>query len=117
MSSEPRGISIDFTPSFVRELKRLAKRYRSIQADVDRLVASLGDNPMQGTDLGMGCRKVRMAISSKDKGKSGGARVITLTVLVASEGVLKLLTIYDKSDRASIGKMELARLLAEAGMA
>lgn len=61
----------------------------------------------------MGCRKVRMAISSKGKGKSGGARVITLTLLVASDGVLKLLTIYDKSERATIGRSDLARLLEE----
>lgn len=45
MSSEQKAISIDFTPNFVRDLKRLSKRYRSIQADVDGLVASLEANP------------------------------------------------------------------------
>ncbi len=40
-------------------------------------------NPQIGTDLGNGLRKIRMRISSKGRGKSGGARVISFTVVVA----------------------------------
>ena len=45
----------------------------------------VGSNPQSGVDLGGGLRKVRMAIGSKGRGKSHGARVITFTVVVAIE--------------------------------
>ena len=35
-----------------------------------------------GVDLGGGLHKIRMSIASKGKGKSGGARVITLTIFL-----------------------------------
>ena len=41
------------------------------------MIDDLEQNPLLGTDLGDGLRKVRMKITSKGKGKSGGARVIT----------------------------------------
>lgn len=51
-----------------------------------------------------------MAIKSKGKGKSGGARVITfVTVLDRS---VYLLAIYDKSDKANISDKELEELLS-----
>lgn len=99
------------SPAFLKEFKRLYKRYRSLKTDVDTLVASLHEHPAQGTDLGGGVRKVRMAVTSKGKGKSGGARVLTLTVLVtATDTDLWLLTIYDKSERESISDQEIQEL-------
>ena len=47
-------------------------------AMIKLLLEMLRKNPMAGADLGDGIRKVRMAITSKGKGKSGGARVIIL---------------------------------------
>ena len=77
----------------------------------------LCENPLQGVDLGGGLHKVRMAITSKGKGKSGGARVITLVALVsAEEGGVLLLTMYDKSERENISDKELMDLKAEAGL-
>ncbi len=75
-------MTVKIIPSaeFNRRFKRLAKKYRSLALDYLTLSESLKDNPFQGDDLGGGVRKVRMAISSKGKGKSGGARVLTLTV-------------------------------------
>lgn len=72
-------------------------------------------NPHIGVDLGNGIRKVRMAIASKGKGKSGGARVITDTSAIISveEGRVTLLTIYDKSDRENISDNEIIRLQQE----
>jgi len=84
---------------FVRKLKPLAKKYRSIPNDLNGLKESLQKDPAQGSDLGNGVRKVRMAIASKGKGKSGGARVITLLIHANVDcKEVKLLTIYDKSD-------------------
>ena len=105
------------TRKFLRELKQLAKRYVSIGEDVEALGISLAENPFQGVDLGGGLRKIRMAITSKGKGKSGGARVITLVALVsAEEGGVLLLTMYDKSERENISDKELMDLKAEAGL-
>lgn len=113
MNSDGKAITIEYTPLFVREFKRLAKRYRSLPYDLDALLLSLKDNPLQGSDLGMDCRKVRMAISSKTKGKSGGARVITCTYFLATEGSLRLLFIYDKSEQQSVKKKFLQQMLQE----
>lgn len=70
------------TPEFGKSLKRLAKRYLSIRDDYESLLKELRRNPTMGTDLGRGLRKIRMAITSKGKGKSGGARVITLVTRI-----------------------------------
>ncbi|WP_299514691.1 type II toxin-antitoxin system RelE/ParE family toxin [Mucilaginibacter sp.] len=50
-----------------------------------------------------------MAISSKGKGKSGGARVITCFKIV--HNTVFLLTIFDKSEHESISDKELKELL------
>ena len=80
--------------------KRLKKRHRSLQQDFERLLASLLQNPMQGVELDGGVRKVRLAITSKGRGKSGGARVIVRVRIVADE--LQLLYIYDKADYENV---------------
>ncbi len=61
------------------------------------------ENPFQGTELSPGIRKIRMAITSKGRGKSGGARIITYTIVAAeSEGRVYLMNVYDKSDFSSV---------------
>ena len=99
------------TPSFDRELKNLAKRHRSLLDDITQLAHDLRDNPHQGESLGRSCYKVRMAITSKGKGKSGGARIITCIKI--ERDTLYMLTLYDKSDRESISNAELTELLKE----
>ncbi|NBC25025.1 MAG: hypothetical protein GVX78_05365 [Bacteroidetes bacterium] len=64
-------------PNFKRELKKLAKKYPSLKGEFATLIASLEVKPEQGTALGKSCYKIRLAISSKGKGKSGGSRVVT----------------------------------------
>ena len=104
-------------PSFDRELKQLAKRYKSLQQDLLKLIAELEANPKLGADLGNGFRKVRLAIKSKSSGKRGGARVITLSILLSTdEAEIGLLYIYDKSDRDSISIKELNALKKECGL-
>ena len=81
------------------------------------MIDDLEQNPLLGTDLGDGLRKVRMKITSKGKGKSGGARVITFTLVVSQQyAVLNLLYIYDKADRASISEKEIEQLLKQNGL-
>lgn len=109
--------TVELAASFQKAYKKLRKKYRSLEKDVDNLVAQIKSNPAIGADLGDGVRKIRMAVSDKGKGKSGGARVITYTVEIDEEsGKVTLLTIYDKNDRESISKNEIAGLLREAGV-
>lgn len=99
--------------NFDRQAHRLAKHYPSFREDYKALIGKLKKNPLAGTDLGGGVRKVRMAIASKGKGKSGGARVITYSadiILKEQEGQLILLSVYDKSEQSSISDKEIKRL-------
>jgi len=66
-----------YTENFRKEAKRLAKKYTSLKTDIEALIESLEKDPAQGKSLGKDCFKIRLAIASKRKGKSGGARVIT----------------------------------------
>ena len=93
-------MNVKIVPSdeFNRQFKRLVKKYRSLPGDYLILSKDLKANPFQGDDLGGGVRKIRMAISSKGKGKSGGARVLTLTIAVSDDAEITLLTIYDKNE-------------------
>lgn len=100
---------VKFIPKFEKELKQLAKKYPSVKTDFSTLLQSLKEDPSQGTSLGNHCYKIRMAIASKGKGKSGGARVITCFKVI--QGTVYLLTIFDKSERENISDKELSELL------
>lgn len=74
----------------------------------------MSSNPLAGVDLGGGVRKLRMAIGSKNRGKSHGARVITYTYTVdETEGIINLIFIYDKEERESISKNEIEELVKD----
>ena len=98
-------------PSFDRQLKRLAKKYHSLKAEYVALIEDLEENPQKGTYLGNNCYKIRLALASKGRGKSGGARIITY--FYVEEGSVFLLTIYDKSKQTDISDKELRTLLLE----
>ncbi len=99
------------TDNFSREVKKLAKKHRSIKNDLISLGKELIKNPTKGTHLGNNIYKMRMAISSKRKGKSGGARIITFVITQAEE--IYLLSIYDKSEQASISDGEILELIKQ----
>lgn len=61
---------------FERDLKRLLKKHPSLKKDIAALGAELEQDPFMGKPLGRDCYKVRVAITSKGRGKSGGGRVI-----------------------------------------
>jgi mRNA-degrading endonuclease RelE of RelBE toxin-antitoxin system len=97
------------TKFFKKELKRLAKKFISLKTEYADLLNLLEENPISGTPLGNDCYKIRIAIASKGKGKSGGARVITY-VLNADETIF-LLSIYDKSELDNISDDDIANRL------
>ncbi|MBP6312639.1 MAG: type II toxin-antitoxin system RelE/ParE family toxin [Flavobacteriales bacterium] len=105
---------VDLSHTFKREAKRLAKRYATFTDDLEDLIDTLEVNPHQGIGLGGNCYKIRLAIRSKGKGKSGGARVITCVVAVRE--TVYLLSIYDKSDYESLSSDRVKDLLKELGI-
>lgn len=102
------SFNIIAVPVFKR-LKKLVKKYPSLKKDLEALFDLLKTNPTQGTSLGRNCYKIRLSITSKGKGKSGGARIITNFVFVDS--TVYLLSIYDKAEKASLTDKELIELL------
>ena len=81
---------------FKKEAKRLIKKFPSLKQELIELNYVLENEPELGTPLGNNTFKIRIAIKSKGKGKSGGARIITF--LVTENREIYLLTIYDKSE-------------------
>ena len=77
---------------------------------MDSLIRGLTTNPKQGTSLGKGCFKIRLAVASKGKGKSGGARLITHVQVVKQK--VYLLSIFDKSEMENLSDSELKFLLS-----
>ncbi|WP_299288569.1 type II toxin-antitoxin system RelE/ParE family toxin [uncultured Mucilaginibacter sp.] len=101
--------SIIPTNGFEKELKRLVKKFPSLKNEYAELIFQILQNPEYGIFLGNNCYKIRLAISSKGKGKSGGARVITY-LYIATETVY-LLTIYDKGEKADLKPNELKEMV------
>ncbi|MEO6638331.1 MAG: type II toxin-antitoxin system RelE/ParE family toxin [Ginsengibacter sp.] len=97
------------TLEFEKEIKKLAKKYPSLKKDYFLFLNSLKQNPLQGVSLGNNIYKIRLLISSKRTGKSGGARVISYLKIVDKE--LVLISIYDKSERANITDKEIKERL------
>jgi mRNA-degrading endonuclease RelE of RelBE toxin-antitoxin system len=97
--------------SFIRELKRLAKKYPSLKQDYVGLLDEIESNSKLGTPIGRNCYKIRLSITSKGKGKSGGARVITHLIVNIEDETLYLLKIYDKGEQDNISEAELKYLL------
>jgi mRNA-degrading endonuclease RelE of RelBE toxin-antitoxin system len=99
------------TRKFIRETKHLNKKFPSFRSDLAAKMAEVLENPHEGESIGQSCYKVRMAITSKGKGKSGGSRIITCVKI--ERDTIYLLTIYDKSEREDISDDELKQLLKQ----
>ena len=97
--------SIVTTRVFEKEFKRLSGKHPSLKNDFQNFLISLENEPMQGVPLGNNCFKIRLAIASKGKGKSGGARIITCVKVI--ENIAYLVGIYDKSERESLSNKEI----------
>jgi len=105
------SFSIKTITAFEKEIKALSKKYHSIKSDFSALLELLEKNPDTGIPLVKNCFKIRMNISSKSKGKSGGARVITCVKIVRK--TVYLIAIFDKSDHTSVSDAELKERLKQ----
>ena len=100
---------IELTDNFKKEAKKLIKKYASLRAEIAELGKELTENPALGIPLGSDVYKIRLAIASKNKGKSGGARVISFVKII--DQTIFLLSIYDKGNKDSISDKEIEELL------
>ncbi len=104
-------MSFSVIPSdkFKKEYKRLLKKYPSLKNELNLLSDILTNQPTTGTPLGDNVYKIRIAIKSKGKGKSGGGRVITYAIVQSKE--VYLLTIYDKAEFDNINDGTLKAII------
>ncbi len=102
-------MKIRISDEFKSAYKRLKKKHKSLDADFEALLMSLQENPRQGVEIHDDIWKIRMNITSKGRGKSGGARVIIRVRIVQDE--LQLIYIYDKADFENVSDAYLRDIL------
>ncbi|MBQ2949429.1 MAG: addiction module toxin RelE [Prevotella sp.] len=102
-------MNVRISDEFKTAYKRLKKKHKSLDADFEALLMSLQENPRQGVELHEDIWKIRMNITSKGRGKSGGARVIIRLRIVMNE--LQLIYIYDKADFENVSDAYLRDIL------
>jgi len=93
-------MKFEVTIEFGKSLKRLSKKYKSLKDDYIQFLNELEENPYIGDEIIENCRKARIAIKSKGKGKSGGGRIIFYYEIVNDEIIL--LYIYDKNEMENV---------------
>jgi len=103
------AIEIKYTTYFEKQIKHLSKKYPSIYSDLKLLSYEIELNPESGVSLGKNFYKIRMALSAKGRGKSGGARVITYVLI--KEDTVYLAAIYDKSEYSTIDTSRLLKII------
>lgn len=114
MPTEPApSLQLNYSEAFLKQLKRLAKKYRRIRQDLEPITKQLtaGETPgdqIQG--IGYTAYKVRVANSDAGRGKSGGYRVIYYVQAAVSR---LLVAIYSKTEQADIPADEIARILKD----
>jgi mRNA-degrading endonuclease RelE of RelBE toxin-antitoxin system len=110
------NVNIIVSDNFVREVKKLLKKYHSLKSELQDFQKSLEANPVQGTLITEGVYKIRLAVKSKGKGKSGGLRIITYIHIITNdmgETNVFLLSIYDKSEYESLPEHLIKNMVSE----
>jgi len=105
--------SLSFTLEFKRNLRTLAKKYRSIRTDLQPLIDQLLAGELPGDQVpgvSLTIFKVRLKNSDIRKGKRSGYRCI---YYVKARLDIVLLTIYFKSERSDVSAERLQAIIAE----
>lgn len=103
--------SVELTANFKQEAKRLIKKYPSLKSELFKLFSELEENPTIGIPLGNNIYKIRLAIASKNKGKSGGARI--LSFVKVSQTTVLLFAIYSKGQLNNLTDQEIKDLIKD----
>jgi len=112
-------VTVRVALSFKRQAKPLLKKYPSLIKELSLLQSDLIGNPRLGIPLGNNTFKIGLATKSKNKGKSGGLRIIShleTEILGYAEFngeniTVILISIYDKSETASISDKEFKEFI------
>ena len=102
-------MNFEVAPEFEKALKRLSKKYKSLKDDYLTFLSELEKNPMLGNEIFPNCRKARITIKSKGKGKRGGGRVFFYFEII--EDKIILLFIYDKSEMENVHTAFIGQIL------
>jgi len=108
-----KAIRIEFTPTFKRNLRTLAKKYRHIRSDVQPIIEQLQAGVMLGDQVpGVGYTifKVRIRNSDIRKGKSSGYRMI---YYLKTGNSIILITIYSKLEQGDISSQRIRQIIKE----
>ena len=114
-------VIVRVSKSFKRQAKPLLKKFLTLNKDLIQLQKQLEENPRLGKPLGHDSYKIRLAVKSKGKGKSGGLRIIShvyieIIGLIGTDDdniIVNLISIYDKGETASISDKELRDLISD----
>ena len=104
---------VSYTEIFKKHIRKLNRRYRSLQQDLQPVLTELETGTLLGdriTGLDDIVFKVRVKNSDNKKGKSGGYRVI---YYLKTDEEIRLLAMYSKSDQANISVSSLRRILSD----
>ena len=111
------NVSVIATPNFEREAKKLIRKYRSLKIELAQLISALDEDPRKGKSIAENVFKIRVAVKSKGKGKSGGLRIITYVEaeVVEKEEIIEvfLLSIYNKSDYENVSDSFIKGLIED----
>ncbi|TAE55426.1 MAG: type II toxin-antitoxin system RelE/ParE family toxin [Nostocales cyanobacterium] len=113
MMSEQPLIQVQASTVFNKNIRNLAKKYRSIRNDIQPVIEQLERGDLPGDKIpgiGYDVFKLRVRNSDIQKGKSGGYRLIYY--VKTATGII-LLTIYAKSEQADILGDEIRSIITE----
>jgi len=102
---------VELSANFKKEARKVVKKYPSLKAELAGLFEELETNPTMGTPMGNNIYKIRLAVASKNKGKSGGARVMSFVKVI--DTTVLLFSIFSKGDKDSISDKEIKELIKE----
>jgi mRNA-degrading endonuclease RelE of RelBE toxin-antitoxin system len=112
MTDQPL-IQVETSPTFNRNLRTLAKKYRSIRNDIQPVIEQLEQGELPGDQIpgvGYAVFKLRVRNSDTQKGKSGGYRLIYY--IKTATGII-LLTVYAKSEQVDIAADDIQSIITE----
>lgn len=111
------GNHVIYTPFFAGRAKRLKKKFATLESSLFDLEQQLIKNPHLGESYGANIYKIRLADPSKGKGKSGGFRVVTYLITETKDATdIFLITIFDKSEEATIRKELILSIIKSLGI-
>lgn len=106
---------ISFTFEFKRNLRALAKKYRSIRSDIQPIIDRLENGDLPGDQIpgvNLAVFKVRIQNTDIQKGKRSGYRCI---YYLETRDKIFLVTIYSKLDQTDITAKRIKQILKKLG--